>query len=72
MQVRPASELRQKASALFEELDKNYRPCEALYILSEMMKMQSLAMLQREREEAISDTLTRSLGTTRVMPGGEI
>lgn len=50
MQVRPASELRQKASAIFEELDKDYRPCEALYIISELTKMQSLAMLQREQE----------------------
>ena len=50
MKIRPASELRQKAGSIFAELEEQYRPCEALYIISEIAKMQSLTMLQREQE----------------------
>lgn len=50
MKVKPASELRQKAQSIFDDLDEHYRPCEALYILSELTKRQSLAMLQREQD----------------------
>lgn len=50
MQVKSASELRQQASTIFQVLEEQYRPGEALYIVSELTKMQSLAMLQREQE----------------------
>jgi hypothetical protein len=33
-----------------ETLERDFRPCEVVYILSELAKLQSLAMLQREQE----------------------
>jgi hypothetical protein len=50
MKPKSGTELQQKASFIFQDLEKNYRPCEALYILSELAKTLSLVMLQRERE----------------------
>jgi len=44
------SELEQKASFIFQDLEKTYRPCEMLYIMSELTKTMSLVMLQREQE----------------------
>ncbi len=52
MNVRPRGELEKKASFIFQDLERNYRPCEALYILSELTKTMSLVMLQREQAES--------------------
>ena len=53
MRIKSRSELEQKASSIFQDLEKTYMPCEAVYIISELTKRASLAMLQRElaREE---------------------
>lgn len=72
--VKSRSELEGTAALIFETLERDFKPCEVVYILSELTRRQSLAMLQREREELISDALTRSMGTTRVLApnGGEV
>ena len=51
MKLKSKTDLQQKASFIFQDLEKEYRPCEALYILSELTKTMSLVMLQREQEE---------------------
>jgi hypothetical protein len=51
MKVKSRSELEQKASFIFQDLEQNFRPCETLYILSELAKTLSLVMLQKEQEE---------------------
>jgi hypothetical protein len=50
MKVKSRCELEQTASNIFQELEKTYRPCEMVYIMSELTKTMSLAMLQREQE----------------------
>jgi hypothetical protein len=50
MKVKSKSGLEAEASDIFDELSENYRPCEVVYILSELARRQSLAMLQREQE----------------------
>jgi len=50
MKVKSKNELEQKASFIFQDLEQNYRPCETLYILSELTKTMSLVILQGERE----------------------
>ena len=53
MQVKSRTELEQAAGTIWQRLEGGYQPCEAVYILSELTKRASLAMLQREqaREE---------------------
>ena len=53
MKPKSRSELEGAAANLFTYLDAEFQPCEALYIVSELTKKMSLAMLQREqaREE---------------------
>ena len=51
MSVKSKTELQQKASFIFQDLEKQYRPCEAIYIISELMKTMSLVMLQSELEK---------------------
>ncbi len=50
MKVKSRRELEQKASFIFQDLEKNYRPCETVYILSELAKTVSFVMLQKEAE----------------------
>jgi hypothetical protein len=50
MKVKSKSELEAEASQIFYDLAGDYRPCEIVYILAELTKLQSLAMLQREQE----------------------
>jgi hypothetical protein len=51
MKIKPKSELQQAASNIFHDLETNYRPCETIYIISELMKTMSLVMLQSELEK---------------------
>ena len=51
MSLKSKNALQQKASFIFQDLERDYRPCEALYILSELTKTMSLVLLQREQEE---------------------
>lgn len=53
MKVKSRRELEQKASFIFQDLEKDFRPCEMAYILSELTKTLSFVMLQevqRRRE----------------------
>jgi hypothetical protein len=52
MKVKSRNELQQKASFIFQDLERNYRPCETLFILSELAKILSLVMLQKEQDDA--------------------
>ena len=49
MKPKSRSELEQKALSIFQDLEKSYRPCEAVYIISELTKTMSLVMLQNEQ-----------------------
>jgi len=49
MKVKSRAVLQQKASFIFQDLEKNFRPCETVYIISELTKTMSLVMLQREQ-----------------------
>jgi len=53
MKVKPREELEQAAKTIWLNLEQEYQTCEAVYIISELAKRASLAMLQREqaREE---------------------
>lgn len=44
MKNKTRSELEQKASFIFQDLEANFKTCESLYILSEVQKILSLAM----------------------------
>jgi hypothetical protein len=50
MQVKSRSELESDAKELWELLQADYQPCEAVYVISELTRRASLAMLQREQE----------------------
>lgn len=50
MKPKSRSELEQAAKTIWLNLEQEYQPCEAVYIISELTKRASLAMLQRERE----------------------
>ena len=51
MKVKPRSKLEQDAKEFWQMLQADYQPCEAVYVISELTKWASLAMLQREPEE---------------------
>jgi hypothetical protein len=56
MKAKPRSKLESDSKELWEMLQADYQPCEAVYVISELTKWASLAMLQRERvpeEEAM-------------------
>ena len=50
--IKSKTELQNEATFIFQRLEKDFKPCEALYILSELAKTLSLVMLQREQKEA--------------------
>ena len=50
MNVKSRNELQQKASFIFQDLERDYRLCETLFIISELAKTLSLVMLQKEQE----------------------
>lgn len=52
MKVKPREELEQAAGTIWQCLDDGYQPCETIYIISELTKRASLAMLQREQGAA--------------------
>ena len=58
MKPKSRSELEQKASFIFQDLEKTYRTCEILYIISELTKTTSLVVLQRELEVALDEQNT--------------
>ena len=51
MDVKSRGELQQKATFIFQDLERNFKPCETVYIISELTKTMSLVMLQREQKE---------------------
>jgi len=51
MKTKSRSILQQEASNIFQDLETKFRLCEMLYIVSELTKTMSLAMLQRELED---------------------
>ena len=51
MKIKSKQALQQKANFLFQDLEKDHKPCEVIYIVSEMMKTLSLVMLQNMAEE---------------------
>ena len=57
MKIKSRSKLESDAKELWEMLQADYQPCEAVYVISELTKQASLAMLQkdqtREEEAAI-------------------
>ena len=60
MKPKSRSVLQQEASSIFQDLETKYQSCEMLYIVSELTKTMSLAMLQREQareEEGETDAL---------------
>lgn len=50
MKPKGKGELEQAALNIFHDLEQKYRPCETVYILSELAKTLSLVMLQNEQE----------------------
>jgi len=54
MRVKGKDELEQKASFIFQELEREYRACETVYIISQLTKTMSLVMLQKEKREESS------------------
>ncbi len=48
MKSKSRSELEQAAKTIWQDLEQEYQPCEAVYVISELTKRASLAMLQRE------------------------
>ena len=50
MKIKPRSKLESDAKELWQMLQADYQPCEAVYVISELTKRASLAMLQRESE----------------------
>jgi hypothetical protein len=54
MQVKSRTNLEAKAASIFNDLEAGFLPCEIVYILSELAKLQSLAMLQREQNEGVN------------------
>jgi hypothetical protein len=50
MTVKSRSTLEAHAASIFADLEGYYRPCEVVYILAELTKLQSLAMLKKEQE----------------------
>ncbi len=59
MKIKPRSKLESDAKELWEMLQADYQPCEIVYVISDLTKRASLAMLQREmpREEDKSHAL---------------
>ena len=52
MKTKSKTELEQKASFIWQDLEKTCRPCETAYILAELTKTLSLVMRQKELREA--------------------
>ena len=50
MKVKSRSKHESDAEELWEMLQADYQPCEAVYVISELTKLASLAMLQRDKE----------------------
>lgn len=50
MKIKSKNALEQEAMFTFQRWEKVYRPCETLYILSELAKTLSLVMLQQEQD----------------------
>jgi len=57
MKIKSRSKLESDAKELWQMLQADYQPCEAVYIISELTRRASLAMLQgvqaRDEEAAI-------------------
>jgi len=56
LKVKSRSELEQAAKNIWEMLQADYQPCEAVYVISELTKRASLAILQRDsvREDEVA------------------
>ena len=60
MKPKSRNELERAAKTIWQNLEQDYQPCEAVYIISDLTKRASLAMLQREQareEEGETDAL---------------
>ena len=51
MKTKSKTELQNEATFTFQRWEALYRPCEVVYILSELAKTLSLVMLRRDQEE---------------------
>jgi hypothetical protein len=54
MRVRDKDKLQQKASFIFQDLEREYQACEMVYIISQLTETMSLVMLQKEMHEEAS------------------
>jgi len=52
MKVKSRSKLESDAKELWEMFQADYQPCEAVYVISELTRRASLAMIQNEKEAA--------------------
>ena len=52
MKTKGKTELQNEAMFTFQRWEAFYKPCEVVYILSELMKTLSLTMLQKEQKES--------------------
>jgi len=50
MAVKSRRALEAHAASIFADLEGHFLPCEVVYILAELTKLQSLAMLKKEQE----------------------
>jgi hypothetical protein len=50
MKVKSRGQLQQVANNIFQDLERSYRPCEVVYIISELLKILSLVMLRQQEE----------------------
>lgn len=48
LKIKPRQELEAEARNIFNDLEEGYKPCEALFIVSKLTEMMSLAMLSRD------------------------
>lgn len=48
--VKSRAQLEAQAASIFDTLEQDFKPCEVVYILAELTKRQSLAMLKKEQE----------------------
>ena len=53
MKVKSRSQLQQAATNIFQDLEKNYQPCEIVYIISELLSVNPLMKLPLKQEALI-------------------
>ena len=53
MKVKSRSQLQQAATNIFQDLEKNYQPCEIVFIISELLSVNPLMKLPLKQEALI-------------------